>query len=125
MTKEVQGTGPAPIGPYSAGLRVGKRLYISGQIALDPQSGELNQGGIGAQCRQVMEQIGSILQADGMSYSDLVQCRIYLTDLNDFQEVNQIYGSFLKKPYPTRATVEISRLPKGAGVEIEALAEIP
>jgi 2-iminobutanoate/2-iminopropanoate deaminase len=110
------------VGPYSPALLVDDSLYISGQIALDPSSGELTGGDAPGQCQVIMENIGLLLEKAGMAYGDLIQCRIYLADMNDFTAINKVYESFLTEPYPVRATIEVSRLPKDVAVEIEALA---
>lgn len=120
--------GPAAaVGPYSPALLSGdssdRRLYISGQIAIDPESGEVLKGSVEDQCRRIMDNIGIILNKAEMSYSDLVQCRLYLSDMGDFSRINEVYASYLSEPYPTRATIEVARLPKDVDLEIEAIAE--
>jgi 2-iminobutanoate/2-iminopropanoate deaminase len=110
------------VGPYSPALLVDDRLYISGQIAMDPSDGSLIEGDVQTQCHRIMQNIAFLLREAGMGISDLVQCRIYLADMNDFPAVNAVYQSYLSEPYPVRATVEVSRLPKDVSLEIEALA---
>ncbi len=113
---------PAAIGPYSQAVRIGSTLYCAGQIPLDPKSGQLVSGGIDAQTRRVLDNIAAILKAEGLTFDDVVKTTIFLTDLNHFQAVNEIYGSYFKHQPPARSTVQVSGLPKGAQVEIEAIA---
>ena len=124
MSKSVVSTGNAPqaIGPYSQAVITGNMVFTSGQIALDPASGEMVEGGIEEQTRQVMENLKAVLTEAGASFDKTVKMNIYLKDMNDFAKVNEIYGGFLDEPYPARATVEVSRLPKDALVEIDAIA---
>ncbi len=111
------------VGPYSPAFLSDGRLYISGQIAMDHHSGKILGGNAAEQCRVIMENISSLLANAGMDFGDLVHCRIFLADMNDFAEVNRVYASFLDEPYPARAAVEVSRLPKDVAIEIEAIAE--
>lgn len=113
---------PAAIGPYSQAVRAGGWLFFSGQIPLDPASGELVTGGIGRQTEQVMANIGAVLEAAGLDFSSLVKTTIYLVDLQDFGEVNDIYGKYFGPVAPARATVQVAALPKGALIEIEGVA---
>lgn len=114
---------PAAIGPYSQAVRAGNMLFCSGQIALEPGgSGELKAGGIEAQTRQVLDNLQAVLAAAGAKWDDVVKTTIYLSDLGDFQQVNAIYSERFSAVAPARATVEASGLPKGALVEIDALA---
>lgn len=113
---------PAPIGPYSQAVLAGNTLYVSGQIALDPVSGELVQGGIKTETKQVMKNLGAILNEAGMDFSNVVKCSIFVKDMNDFQAINGVYGeSFTSEP-PARETVEVARLPKDVKVEISCIA---
>ena len=112
---------PQAVGPYSQAVKAGNFLFISGQLPLDPASGELIKGDAGEQARQCMNNIMAILEAAEMNADNLVKVNIYLTDLNDFNLVNEIYASFYKDQYPARACIEVSRLPKDANVEIEAI----
>lgn len=113
---------PAPIGPYSQAVLAGNTLYVSGQIALDPTSGELVQGDIKAETKQVMKNLGAILNEAGMDFSNVVKCSIFVKDMNDFQAINGVYGeSFTSEP-PARETVEVARLPKDVKVEISCIA---
>jgi 2-iminobutanoate/2-iminopropanoate deaminase len=113
---------PQAIGPYSQAVRSGNLLFISGQIPLDPATGEMVDGDIGVQTRRVLENLGAIVEAAGGSLRDVVKTTIYLTDLNDFLSVNAVYGEFFGQEPPARATVQVSKLPRGAAVEIEAVA---
>jgi|SRR5690349_8147072 len=113
---------PAAIGPYSQGVRVGSTIYFSGQIPLDPKSGQMVAGGTDAQARRVMDNIGGLLKAEGLNYDNIVKTTIFLADINDFQTVNEIYGSYFKQAPPARSTVQAGALPKGARVEIEVIA---
>ncbi|OZI08404.1 reactive intermediate/imine deaminase [Siphonobacter sp. BAB-5385] len=112
---------PAPIGPYSQAVKIDGRLYVSGQIAADLAA---SQAGIQAEARQVMVSIGEILHAAGMNYHNIVKTTIFLKDMNDFAEVNAIYGEFFSGDYPARETVQVSRLPKDVSVEISVVALI-
>jgi len=113
---------PKAIGPYSQGVVAGGFVFCSGQIALDPASGELNTGPIEDQARLVLKNLGAVLAAAGSSYDQVVKTTIFLLDMNDFNKVNQVYAEFFKSPFPARATVQVARLPRGARVEIEAVA---
>ncbi len=114
---------PAAIGPYSQAMGVGDFLFVSGQIALDPETGRLGNGGtIEAETEGVMENLKAILVAGGSSLARVVKTTIYLTDLGDFQAVNQVYGRFFPESPPARATIQVAGLPMGARVEVEAVA---
>lgn len=113
---------PAAIGPYSQGVRLGPTIYLSGQIPLDPKSGQIVAGGIDAQTKRVMENIGAVLRAEGLTFENVAKTTIFLADLGDFQTVNEIYGSYFKQAPPARSTVQVAALPKGARVEIEVIA---
>jgi 2-iminobutanoate/2-iminopropanoate deaminase len=113
---------PAAIGPYSQGMRTGRFLFCSGQIALDPKSGEIVSGDITTQTRRVMDNIAALLRTAGLTFDHVVKTTIFLTDLGDFQTVNEIYGSYFKQDPPARSTVQVSALPRGAHVEIEVIA---
>jgi len=114
--------GPAAIGPYSQAIVCGEMVFVSGQIPLDPATGAFVQGGIEAQTRQVMRNIGAILEAAGSSLDQVVKTTVYLADLNDFDEMNRTYGTFFTGDPPARATVQVAKLPKGASVEIDAIS---
>ena len=113
---------PQAIGPYSPGIRVGQLLFVSGQVALDPATGALVAGDVRTETRRVMENIGAILKAGGLSFSDVVRTTVFLADFNDFAAMNDVYGSYFPAPPPARATVQVARLPKDARVEIDAIA---
>jgi 2-iminobutanoate/2-iminopropanoate deaminase len=113
---------PLPIGPYSQAVRANGFLFVSGQIPMDPATGTIVSGKAGEQTRQVMRNLEAILEAAGSRLSKLVKTTIYLTNLDDFSEVNRVYAECLGDVKPARATVEVSRLPRDARVEIEAVA---
>ena len=113
---------PAAIGPYSQAVRSGNFLFCSGQIPLDPKSGQIVSGDIATQTRRVLDNVGAVLKAEGLTFENIVKTTIFLTDLGDFQTVNEIYGSYFKQQPPARSTVQVSALPKGAKVEIEVIA---
>ncbi len=112
---------PAAVGPYSQAIRVGNTLYCSGQIPLTP-AGELVDGDIAAQTRQVLQNLTAVLAAAGGSLADVVKTTIYCVDLADFATINATYAEFFPAPAPARATVQVAALPRSAGVEIEAIA---
>ena len=113
---------PAAIGPYSQGMRSGRFLFCSGQIPLDPESGEIVSGDIATQTRRVLENVAALLRAEGLTFNNIVKTTIFLTDLGDFQTVNEVYGSYFNQYPPARSTVQVSALPRGANVEIEVIA---
>ena len=116
---------PKALGPYSQGIVTGELLFISGQIGLIPQTGELVEGGLSFQTNQVLDNIAAIWGAAGTSLQHIVKLTIYLTDLSQFDLINELMQNRFQAPYPARATVEISALPKNALVEIEAVAATP
>lgn len=116
---------PAAIGPYSQAIVSGDMIFTSGQIPLDPASGELVQGDIQAQTRQVFSNLREVLKEAGASLDDAVKVNVYMTDLKDFAALNEVYATFFTQPYPARSCVEVSSLPKGAQVEIEIVARKP
>jgi 2-iminobutanoate/2-iminopropanoate deaminase len=113
---------PAAIGPYSQAVRAGGLLFLSGQIPLDPASGQLHSGDISAQTERVMKNLGAVLTAEGLDFDDVAKVTIYLVDLAHFAAVNETYGRFFRPPYPARSTVQVVALPRGAHVEIDAIA---
>ncbi len=113
---------PAAVGPYSHAVRAGDFLYTSGQIPLDPASGALIEGDIQAQTWQVFRNLEAVLAAAGADFSHVVKATVFLRDMNDFAAVNEIYAKFFEQPYPARSAVQVARLPKDAGVEIELVA---
>lgn len=114
---------PAPIGPYSQAVRAGEFLFCSGQVALDPQTGELcAPGDVAAQTERALQNVEAVLAAAGMSFSNVIKTTVFLVDMNDFATVNEVYGRYLGEAKPARSTVAVAGLPKGARVEIEAIA---
>lgn len=124
MSKEViySGEAPAPIGPYSQAIKAGGLLFVSGQIAIEKSSGQLRTVDIETETRQVMYNLGEILKAAGMTFSNVVKCSIFLRDMGQFATVNEIYASYFGTLPPARETVEVSRLPKDVNVEISCIA---
>ena len=113
---------PGAIGPYSQAIKAGGFLFISGQIPVDPATGNVVEGGIEAQTTQVLENLTAILANQGLAMDNVVKTTVFLTDLNDFLVMNGIYGNYFKGETPARATVQVSRLPKEVIVEIDAIA---
>ena len=113
---------PRAIGPYSQAVRAGSLLFVSGQIPLDPTTGAMVDGDIGAQTHQVFANLRAILEAAGGSFDNVVRATVYLADMNDFATVNEIYGTYFSTPAPARATVQAARLPKDARLEIDLIA---
>jgi 2-iminobutanoate/2-iminopropanoate deaminase len=122
--KKIISTNEAPgaIGPYSQAVRSGSFLFCSGQIPLDPKSGQIVSGDIAAQTRRVLDNIAAVLKAEGLSFDDVVKTTIFLTNLADFQTVNEIYSSYFTQDPPARSTVQVAALPRAANVEIEVIA---
>lgn len=116
---------PAAIGPYSQSVEIDGWLYTSGQVALDPNTGELVPGDFEAQAQQVMRNLAAVLASAGCGFSQVVKTTIYLADLADFATINRIYGEAMGEHRPARSTVEVAGLPKGARVEIDMVARIP
>ena len=126
MNRTIIATDGAPkaIGPYSQAVRVGNLVFCSGQIALDPQNGALvGEGDVRAQTKRVMENLRAVLEAAGSSLGRVVRTTIFLTDLGDFPAVNEVYAGFFSAAPPARATVQVCALPRGARLEIDAIAE--
>lgn len=113
---------PAPIGPYNQAVKAGNTLYISGQIALSPESGALVQGTVEEEARQVLNNLGAILAAAEYSFADVVKATIFLRDMNDFGAVNAVYGEYFTELAPARETVAVAGLPKNVNVEISVIA---
>jgi 2-iminobutanoate/2-iminopropanoate deaminase len=125
MQEIVTHAAPAAIGPYSQAIRSGGFVFLSGQIPLDPSTGQLVEGGIKKETERVLDNLAAVLAAAGLAFEHVVKTTIYLVDLGDFQAVNEAYGQrFLRTP-PARATVQVAALPRGARVEIDAIAVIP
>jgi 2-iminobutanoate/2-iminopropanoate deaminase len=117
---------PQAIGPYSQAVRIkcGELLFLSGQIPLDPSSGEVVQGGIESQTRQVLKNLEEVLKAGGSSLESVLKTTVYLRNLDDFPKMNEVYQQFFRKDPPARSTVEVSRLPRQVDVEIDAIAVV-
>jgi 2-iminobutanoate/2-iminopropanoate deaminase len=113
---------PQAIGPYSQAVADGNLLFCSGQIGLDPASGQLVAGGTAAEAERVMQNLQAVLEAAELDFAHVVRTTIFLVDLADFATVNEIYGRFVRQPYPARVTVGVAALPRGARVEIDAIA---
>ena len=113
---------PAALGPYSQAIAAGSLVFCSGQIPLDPQAGELVRGDVGAQTRQALRNLEAVLRAQGLELGDIVKTTVFMTDLGRFAEMNTAYAAFFSGAPPARSTVQVSALPKGAEVEIEAIA---
>jgi 2-iminobutanoate/2-iminopropanoate deaminase len=113
---------PKAIGPYSHAIRAGQLLFVSGQVPIDPATGNLVDGDITAQTQRVMNNLDAVLKAGGLSFAHVIRTTIFLADMSDFAAVNAVYGTFFSEPFPARATVQVSRLPKDARVEIDAIA---
>ena len=115
---------PNAIGPYSQAVRAGDTVYLSGQIPLDPQTMELVEGDIGARAKRVFDNLTAVMQEAGGSLSDIVKLTIYLVDLEQFGQVNEVMAEYFDAPFPSRATVAVAALPKGAPIEVEAVAHL-
>ena len=116
--------GPKPIGPYSQGIKSGGFIFLSGQVALDPKSGELTGGDIRQQTERTLNNIKAILEAAGANLHHVVKATVFLKDLNDFAAMNEVYGRYFTVAPPARSTVQVARLPKDALVEIEVIAAV-
>ena len=113
---------PAPIGPYSQAVQAGNMLFISGQIAIDPATNQLISGGIKEEANQVMNNLDAVLKTAGFSFEHIVKTSIFLSDMNHFSDVNEIYGSYFHSDFPARETVAVLGLPKNVNVEISVIA---
>jgi len=123
MKKEIKTpAAPQAIGPYSQAIEANGMVFVSGQIAMDPATGELQPGGIKEQTRLVLANLKAIVETAGSSVADIVKCTVYLKDLSDYSGMNEVYGEFFSPPYPARVALQVARLPKDASVEIEAIA---
>ncbi|MBD3414394.1 MAG: reactive intermediate/imine deaminase [Candidatus Aminicenantes bacterium] len=123
MKKEIKtNKAPAAIGPYSQGIEANGFVFASGQIAIDPQTGELNMGPVEEQTRLALQNLKAVLEESGCSLENVVKCTVFLENMDDFSKMNGVYGEFFKPPYPARAAVQVARLPKDVKVEIEAIA---
>jgi 2-iminobutanoate/2-iminopropanoate deaminase len=124
MNKEIVSTEKAPkaIGPYEQAIKVGEFVYISGQIPLDPKTGNLVDGGIAAQTRRVMENLKAVVEAGGSSFERVVKATVFLKNIDDFATMNEVYSEYLGKAKPARSTVAVADLPRGALIEIDLIA---
>jgi len=113
---------PSPVGPYSQAIKYNGLTIASGQIAIDPKTGILDTSSIENETLQILKNIDALLVAGNLKRDNILKCSIFLKDMNDFKKVNEIYGSFFNKPYPSRETVEVARLPKDANIEISFIA---
>lgn len=126
MEKKIVNTtkAPAPIGPYSQAVRAGNLLFISGQVAIDPATGNVEMGDIAAETTQVMKNLQAILSEAGIDFKNIVKTTIFLSDMSLFAAVNEVYGSFFKDEFPARETVAVKGLPKNVNVEISMIAMV-
>ena len=113
---------PSPVGPYSQAIKYNGLTIASGQIAIDPKTGILDTSSIENETLQILKNIDALLEAGNLKRDNILKCSIFLKDMNDFNKVNEIYGSLFNKPYPSRETVEVARLPKDANIEISFIA---
>ena len=113
---------PKAVGPYSSALRAGQLLFVSGQVPLDPKTGSMVGGDIATQARQVLRNIGALLDVDGLSYASVVRTTVFLADMGDFAAMNEVYREFFTEPYPARSTIQAARLPRDARIEIDVIA---
>jgi 2-iminobutanoate/2-iminopropanoate deaminase len=113
---------PNPAGAYSPALRAGHLLFLSGQIPIDPTTGQMVTGTVAVQTRRVMDNLGALLEAAGLSFNHVVRTTVFLADMNDFAEFNEVYAACFGEPRPARATVQVARLPRDARIEIDAIA---
>jgi len=124
MPKQIHdiASAPAPVGPYAVATEANGFVFVSGQVGIDPATGSMVDGGIGAQARQIMENVGSILGEVGLGYADIAKTTIFLTNMDDFGTVNAVYGEFVGESKPARSTVGVASLPLGVPIEIEVIA---
>jgi len=113
---------PSPVGPYSQAIKYNGLTIASGQIAIDPKTGILDTSSIENETMQILKNIDALLKAGNLKRDNILKCSIFLRDMNDFNKVNEIYGNFFNKPYPSRETIEVARLPKDANIEISFIA---
>ncbi len=115
---------PAAIGPYSQAVRAGDFLFVSGQVPIDPATGELIDGDVAAQTQRVLQSLDAIVRAAGATFDDVVKTTVYLADMNDFVAMNRVYATWFANPAPARAAVQVARLPKDAQIEIDAIVRL-
>jgi 2-iminobutanoate/2-iminopropanoate deaminase len=116
---------PKAIGPYSAGVSTGHLVFTAGQLGMDPETGDLVEGGIQAQTRQALNNLKAVLEAAGSSLELVIKTTVFLKDINAFGQMNEVYGTFFTENFPARSAFQVAALPKGADVEIEAVALLP
>ena len=116
------GSAPEALGPYSQAIRAGQLLFVSGQVPIDPATGQLVADGIAGQTRRALENVGAILQAAGASFHQVVRTTVYLADLGDFAGMNEVYATFFTAPQPARSTIQAARLPRDARIEVDVIA---
>ena len=116
---------PAPIGPYSQGIRAGSTLYCAGQVPLDPRTGQLVSGGVAEQTRRALDNLFGVLRANDLAAEDVVKTTVFLSDIADFPAMNEVYATYFPGRAPARTTVQVSGLPRGARIEIDAIAVAP
>jgi 2-iminobutanoate/2-iminopropanoate deaminase len=115
-------SGARPVGPYSPALAAGGLLFVSGQVPIDPATGQMVGGDIAAQTRRVLDNLGALLAAAGLTFADVVRTTVFLADMNDFAAMNDAYAPYFPEPFPARSTVQAARLPRDARIEIDAIA---
>lgn len=115
---------PEAIGPYSQGITAGGLLFVSGQLPIDPEAGGLVKGDISTRVEQIFKNMAAIIEAAGASMSDVMKVTLFLTDMNDFQAVNEVYGKHFTDPFPARSTVQVAGLPLGSNIEAEAIVYV-
>jgi len=113
---------PAPIGPYNQAVVHENTIYVSGQVALNPETGEMDNANLADETHRVMRNLGAVLNAAGSDFNHLIKCSIFILDMNEFKAINEVYAGFFKDHHPARETVEVSKLPAGARVEVSAIA---
>lgn len=121
--RAVDASAAAAVGPYSHGVRARNVVFLSGQTPLDPATGQLVAGDIAKQVHQCFANLGAVLKAAGLGFEDVVKANVFLTDMNDFAAMNEVYKTYFTMPYPARTTIGVASLPRGAAVEIEMIAE--
>ena len=121
-TAIVANNAPAALGPYSAAVRVGDFVYCSGQTPIVPETGELAEGCVACQTKQVLKNVSAVLEAAGLTFDNVVKTTVFLTDMADFAKMNEVYAEYFAEPFPARSTVAVAALPKAASVEIEVIA---
>ncbi len=113
---------PRAVGPYSSALRAGQFLFVSGQVPIDPQTGAMLDGDITCQTRRVLDSVGALLRAGGLTHAAVVRSTVYLADMNDFSAMNEVYQTYFTPPFPARSTIQAARLPRDARLEIDVIA---